>query len=64
MGLFRFLFSKYKCLVHTAFGKEKYFNVVSKLKEEGIPYQTGIKSNPNTYQNIGHNDYAQYDIYV
>lgn len=64
MGLFRLLFSKYKHLVYTAFGNEKYFKVAGKLKESGVAYQTNIKRNPNTYQTIGHNDNAQYDIYV
>ncbi len=64
MGLFRMLFSKYRHLVYTAFGNEQYFKVVGKLKQGGVQYRTDIKRNPNTYQTIGHNDNAQYDIYV
>ncbi|MFZ3579731.1 hypothetical protein [Virgibacillus sp. DJP39] len=64
MGLFRMLFSKYKNLVYTAFGNEKYFKIAGKLKEDGVPYQTVIVRNPNVNQTIGHSDNTQYDIYV
>lgn len=64
MGLFRLLFSKYRCLVYTAFEIDKYFGVVNKLKEFGVSYQTDIKRDTNTNRGIGPKDNTQYDIYV
>ncbi len=57
-------FTKYKCLLCSAFGNEKYFKITNKLKEHGVKYQTDIIRNPNTYPPIDHNDRAHYDIYV
>ena len=48
MGLFRMLFSKYKCLVYTAFGNENYYKVVNNLKEYGVSYETVSIRNANT----------------
>lgn len=64
MRFIRLLFSKYKYLLYTAFGNEAYIKIASRLKTAGIKFQTQIVRNPNTYQTIGHNDKAQYDIYV
>lgn len=64
MSLFRMLFSKHKHLVYTAFGHDKYFNIVSKLKAGGVSYRTEMERNPNSQTVIGNNDYTQYDIYV
>jgi hypothetical protein len=69
LGLFRSLFSKYKCLVNTVFGNEKYFTLVNKLKEDGVSYETVTIRNLNLNGNFGQNDSSrndstQYDIYV
>ncbi|MDE5413221.1 hypothetical protein [Alkalihalobacterium chitinilyticum] len=64
MRFIRLLFSKYKYLVYTAFGNKSYMKVASRLKTAGIPFQTEIIRNSNTYQAIVHNDKAYYDIYV
>jgi hypothetical protein len=65
MGLFRMLFSKYKCLMYTAFGNEKYYKVVNNLKEFGVSYETVSIRNSNLNGNFArNNDLSQYDIYV
>ncbi|MBZ5201531.1 hypothetical protein HU147_09920 [Planomicrobium chinense] len=77
MGLFRFLFMKKKCLVHTAFGNERYYSAASKLSAHGISYDVVRKSNMNMgsvfggggqsampfVQNAEINN-AKYDFYV
>jgi hypothetical protein len=65
MGLFRMLFSKYKCLVYTAFGNENYYKVVNNLIKYGVSYETVSIRNPNVNGNFArNNDLSQYDIYV
>ncbi|EEG76711.1 hypothetical protein [Dethiobacter alkaliphilus] len=67
MGLFRLLFSKYKCHVYTAFGNDDYFRVVDKLKGHGVSYQTDVKRDLRAHHargNFGHVDTSQYDFYV
>ena len=78
MGLIRFLFMKKKCLVHTAFGNEPYFNAANKFSTHGISYDVVRKSNISMMdmafgggersvmpfaQNAEINN-AQYDFYV
>lgn len=73
MGLFRFLFLEKKCLVHTAFGNEKYFKAANQLQADGVSFDTVRKMNANTFGTVGSDipyvrnatvDNAQYDFYV
>ncbi|UOQ46844.1 hypothetical protein MUN88_12135 [Gracilibacillus caseinilyticus] len=64
MRLFRKFFSKYKHLAYTAFENEKYLEVVSKLKQDGVKFRTEIIRSLHTSEVIGHHDNAQYEIYV
>jgi hypothetical protein len=70
MDFFLTLFSKYKCLIHTAFGHEEYIRVVNKLSAHGIRFRTRIQS--HAVRHLGgdmemlppEQDHKQYDIYV
>lgn len=65
MGLFRMLFSDYKCLVYTAFGNEQYYKVINNLIKNGVSYETVTIRNPNVNQYFArNNDLTQYDFYV
>ncbi|MCP2035463.1 hypothetical protein L1279_002474 [Planomicrobium sp. HSC-17F08] len=78
MGLIRFLFMKKKCLVHTAFGNERYYSAASKFSAHGISYDVVRKSNISmmdmAFGGGGQNavpfaknaeiNNAQYDFYV
>lgn len=74
MGLFRFLFSKRKCLVYTAFGHRMYFDAVNRFREHGIPYDTSLRVNANAHSAVAYSDNpqtrnasvdnSQYDFYV
>ncbi|WP_242466742.1 hypothetical protein [Brevibacillus brevis] len=70
MDFFLTLFSKYKCLIHTAFGHEGYIRVVNKLSAHGIRFRTRIHS--HAVRHLGgdmgmlpqEQDHKQYDVYV
>ncbi|TQK62626.1 hypothetical protein FB479_105410 [Brevibacillus sp. AG162] len=70
MDFFLTLFSKYKCLIHTAFGHEEYIRVAYKLNAHGIHFRT--RSHSHTLRHLGGDmgmmpraeDRTQYDIYV
>lgn len=70
MDSFLTLFSKYKCLIHTAFGHEEYIRVANKLSSRGIRFRTRIHS--HALRHLGgdmgmlpqEKDHKQYDIYV
>ncbi|WP_409175249.1 hypothetical protein [Brevibacillus fortis] len=70
MDFFLTFFSKYKCLIHTAFGSEEYIRVVNKLSAHGIRFRTRIHS--HAVRHLGgdmgmlppEKDHKQYDIYV
>lgn len=74
MGLFRFLFYKKKCLVHTAFGNEMYFRASNQLRNHDVSFDSVRKINANVYGNAGLSDMpfvrnavaanSQYDFYV
>lgn len=64
MGLIRYLFSRYKYLLYSAFGNEEYFRVVSQLKDQGILYETVSKRNQNIHQSINHYQDVRYDFFV
>ena len=64
MGLFRMLFSKYKCSVYTAFGHEQYYKVINNLQKHGVSYETVTIRNPNMNNFARNNDLTQYEIYV
>ncbi|GED69334.1 hypothetical protein BRE01_30360 [Brevibacillus reuszeri] len=70
MSFFHALFSKYKCLIYTAFGHEKYLQIVHKLRAAGVQFRTRTysqESNQLGSQTFGffpRNDFTQYDIYV
>ncbi|RXT01955.1 hypothetical protein EIZ39_25190 [Ammoniphilus sp. CFH 90114] len=53
-------FSRYNCLVFTAFGNKQFSNMVSKLDRQGIPYRSRFHNTGSDY----FNDSTQYDIYV
>lgn len=64
MGLIRFLFSKYKYLLYSAFGNEEYFEVTNQLKEHGISFETVRLRNQSFHQSISQNWDVQYDLFV
>ncbi|ASJ55313.1 hypothetical protein BP422_18235 [Brevibacillus formosus] len=70
MDFFLTILSKYKCLIHTAFGHEEYIRVANKLSSHGIRFRTRIHS--HAPRHLGgdmemlpqEEDHKQYDIYV
>ncbi|WP_103106664.1 hypothetical protein [Brevibacillus reuszeri] len=70
MSLFQFFFSRYKCLVYTAFGHENYLRIVHKLAAGGVQFRTRSYSQQgNQFGSpalgfFPRNDFTQYDIYV
>ncbi|MBM7542662.1 hypothetical protein [Amphibacillus cookii] len=63
MGLFRYLFSKFKHEVFTTFDEASYYRSVSHLQAQGIAYQTDIKRQVNARAFVGSTP-TQYLIYV
>ncbi|TKC18802.1 hypothetical protein [Robertmurraya kyonggiensis] len=62
--LFRIYFKRNWVLIHTAFGAEEYFQILSRLKSQGVKFKVetpfrGFDSRIN--RNL---DKMQYDIYV
>ncbi|WP_035098954.1 hypothetical protein [Anoxybacteroides tepidamans] len=53
-------------LLCTVFGYERYFMIISRLKEEGIKYKTNtpVGAARSRDAQIMLKDYTQYDIYV
>ncbi|MGF7126264.1 hypothetical protein J2T56_000955 [Natronobacillus azotifigens] len=43
MGLFRYLFSKYKHEIFTTFDDATYYRIVNSLQTNDIPHQTNIR---------------------
>lgn len=78
MGLIRFLFMEKKCLAHSVFGNQQYYDAASKLSAGGVPYDVVRKSNVSimdmAFGDTGRNvmpfvrnaeiDTTQYDFYV
>ena len=72
MSFFHVLFSKYKCLIYTAFGHEEYLRIVYKLKAGDVQFRTSAHTLDQQTNHLGSpsfgffpkNDYTQYDIYV
>ncbi|MGZ0050528.1 hypothetical protein [Brevibacillus gelatini] len=69
MNFFLTLFSKYKCLVYTAFGHEQYLQVVHRLSAHGVPFRTRSHLYANRFLSdsagmFPREDRTQYDIYV
>ncbi|MFP3392703.1 hypothetical protein [Brevibacillus sp. SIMBA_040] len=70
MSFFHALFSKYKCLIYTAFGHEKYLQIVHKLRAAGVQFRTrtysqqGNQFGSPVFGLFPRNDFTQYDIYV
>jgi flagellar biosynthesis/type III secretory pathway M-ring protein FliF/YscJ len=62
--LFRLVFNRKWKLLYTAFGYEKYFRVVSALKDDGIKYKTKTPMGAIRNRELINNDFTQYDIYV
>ncbi|MGK5507016.1 hypothetical protein [Brevibacillus formosus] len=70
MNFFLTLFSRYKCLIHTAFGHQEYVRAAYKLEARGIRFRTRIHS--HALRHLGgdmemlpqEEDHKQYDIYV
>ncbi|MED1864436.1 hypothetical protein P4V41_13300 [Fictibacillus nanhaiensis] len=51
-------------LIYTAFGQENYFNVISKLNADGVPYKVRIPGQAFGDRERYVIDNTQYDIYV
>lgn len=69
MNFFLTLFSKYKCLIYTAFGHEQYLQIVHKLSAHGVRFRTRSHSYGSNYfgDSAGmfpRDNRTQYDIYV
>ncbi|MED1724805.1 hypothetical protein [Brevibacillus parabrevis] len=70
MDFFLTLFSKYKCLVYTAFGHERYLQIVHKLSAHGVKFRTRSYSYGQSHLGADgagmfpREDRTQYDIYV
>lgn len=69
MDFFLTLFSKYKCLVYTAFGDEQYLQIAHKLSACGVPFRTRSHLDANRFLSdsagmFPREDRIQYDIYV
>lgn len=72
MNFFQALFSKYKCLIYTAFGHEEYLRIVYKLKAGDVRFRTKAHTLDQQINHLGSptfgffpkKDYTQYDIYV
>lgn len=65
INLITSLFSKYKCLVYTAFGSENYLKIANRLSASGIKYKTRTYNNSyHSSQYFGRIDNTQYDFYV
>jgi hypothetical protein len=64
INFFLFLFSKHRCLVHTALGIERYFKAVNELERAGVSFRISTRARYTTYPVLGHSDNTQYDIFV
>ncbi|WP_232322282.1 hypothetical protein [Brevibacillus parabrevis] len=70
MNFFLTLFSKYKCLVYTAFGHERYLQIAHKLSAHAVKFRTRSYSYGQSHLGADsagmfpREDRIQYDIYV
>ncbi len=60
----RVLYYKNWTLIYTAFGNEKYFGIIAKLRAEGVKYRTHMPNRGFDNRVDRFKDHTQFDIYV
>jgi hypothetical protein len=64
ISISRSFYNRNWALIYTAYGNEKYFSIIAKLKAEGVKFRINIPNRGFDNRVDRFKDNTQYDIYV